>query len=235
MLANIIGEFFLKSREFRTILISLVIGFFAFPVFAVGPKTLSISKPSSIYAGDTTSIWVDADTADPYENQDWCLTVNFGDGSPSLSQQYFSADHVSGKFNHIYKNKGNYTITAKACYGTCKSTFGTCKIASRNIHIILSPGAIPGPSSKPIKKAPSTINPLKWNTLGEVIDAIAYVLLFLSLIFTPLLIIIGGFLMTTGVPKNQVLGKKLIIYSLAIFTAILLIKWITSLTKGIIG
>ena len=235
MLVNTIGAFFLRNREPRIILASLVIGFFAFPVFAVGPKTLIISKPSSIYAGDTTSIWVDAETVNPHENQDWCLAVDFGDGSPPLSQQYFTSYHISGKFNHIYKNKGNYTITAKACYGTCKSTFGTCKIASRDIHIILPPETNSQPSGKPTKKAPSTINPLKWNTFGEVIDAVAYVLLFLSLIFTPLLIIIGGFLMTTGVPKNQLLGKKLIIYSLAIFAAILLIKWITSLTKGIIG
>ena len=94
------------------------------------------------------------------------------------------------------------------------------------------PAGSAGPGSG---SAGPDINPLRYDTLGELIDAIAYVLLFLSIILTPTAIIVGGFLMTTGIPSRQILGKKIIIYSLAIFFAIIITKWVTSLTKDIIG
>lgn len=79
------------------------------------------------------------------------------------------------------------------------------------------------------------LNPLSAQNLGDLIDSIATILLYLGMILTPIGILIGGFYMTTGIPSQQIMGKKIIVYSLAIFVFIIITKWVTSVTKDIIG
>mgnify|MGYP000111888097 CR=1 FL=1 len=140
-------------------------------------------------------------------------------------------------FNHTYTNPGDYTITAQSCNG-CGAPSAWCRTDTFTVHVVDFPTGGAGSGGGSGGGSGSTgpdINPLRYDTLGELIDAIAYVLLFLSVILTPIAIVFGGFLMTTGIPSRQILGKKIIIYSLAIFFAIIITKWVTSLTKDIIG
>jgi len=91
-------------------------------------------------------------------------------------------------------------------------------------------GCIRNPKS-PESDDHQILNPLQYNTLGALVNGIVSVLFYISLVLCPLGIILGGFFMIGG----RALGKKIIIYSLAIFAVIILLKWIISLTQDIIG
>jgi heme/copper-type cytochrome/quinol oxidase subunit 2 len=78
------------------------------------------------------------------------------------------------------------------------------------------------------------INPLLYNTFGELLDHIANFLFYVALIFGPLAIIIGAFMMLSAgaSPSKIELGKKIILWSAVIFAIILMIKLIISVMGG---
>jgi len=79
------------------------------------------------------------------------------------------------------------------------------------------------------------LNPLSSETLGDFIDNITTALFYLGMIGTPIGILIGGLYMLSGIPSQQIKGKRIIAYSLAILAFIIVLKWTTSITKDIIG
>ncbi len=79
------------------------------------------------------------------------------------------------------------------------------------------------------------LNPLSAETLGDFIDNAATALFYLGMICTPIGILIGGLYMVSGIPSQQIKGKKIIVYSLAILVLVIILKWTTSITKDIIG
>jgi len=77
------------------------------------------------------------------------------------------------------------------------------------------------------------INPLTYSTFGGLLDGIFEVLFYIALIFCPVGIIIGAFVMLLAGanPSNIVLGKKIILYSAVILGIMLILKGTISYFK----
>ncbi len=80
-------------------------------------------------------------------------------------------------------------------------------------------------------------NPLVWGTLQEIIEAILRVVFIISLILTPLFVMIGAFyIMTAGDSKDRMsTGKKFILYAVIGLIVIFFSRAIIGLIHGILG
>ncbi len=75
--------------------------------------------------------------------------------------------------------------------------------------------------------------PVVATTLGDYINSIFNVLFNLSIIVLPLAILAGGVIFLTGATPSRIeLGKKIMLFSGAIFAIMLIAKFIISVTKG---
>jgi len=84
-----------------------------------------------------------------------------------------------------------------------------------------------------VKGQDADINPLAYDTLGELLDRIFEVIFYIALALAPIGIIIGAFLILSAgaSPSNIVLGKKIILYSAVILGIMLILKGTTSYFK----
>ena len=80
-------------------------------------------------------------------------------------------------------------------------------------------------------------NPLEYETLGDLIDAIVKFIFYIAVIVAPLMIIIGAFYLVTagGDPKRIGTGKNVIIYTLIGLAIILLARGLLAMIESIIG
>lgn len=80
-------------------------------------------------------------------------------------------------------------------------------------------------------------NPLRYNTLEELINAIIQFIFLISLGVAPLMIIIGAFFILTsgGNEKKVTTGKNIIYYSLIALGLILFARGLIAVIKNILG
>jgi hypothetical protein len=80
-------------------------------------------------------------------------------------------------------------------------------------------------------------NPLEYETLGELIDAIIEFIFNIAVVVAPLMIIVGAFYLITagGDPKKIGIGKNIIIYTLIGLAIILLARGLIAMIESIIG
>jgi magnesium-transporting ATPase (P-type) len=80
-------------------------------------------------------------------------------------------------------------------------------------------------------------NPLLTTSFQEMITRIGNWIFTLAIGILPIMILIGGYMMTTGGanPKKIALGRKIIIYALIGFVIVMLTKGIIALIKTILG
>jgi len=103
------------------------------------------------------------------------------------------------------------TISGDGCSSTCQIETGSSHLPQNN-----------------------DLNPLGYNTFGELFDRIVGVIFFASSIIAPVMIIIAGFLMifSGANPSNIALGRKIMLYTVVIFAIILIIKAMTYYFRG---
>jgi hypothetical protein len=79
-------------------------------------------------------------------------------------------------------------------------------------------------------------NPLKYQTLEELVDAIINFLLLLSLAIAPLMVVVGAFNILTsgGDPKKVETGKNIIIYTIIGIIVIMFAKGAIAVIKSIL-
>ena len=80
-------------------------------------------------------------------------------------------------------------------------------------------------------------NPLDYDTIAELIESIANILFWVAAAITPLMVLIGSFLIMTaaGEPSKVKKGRDFIIYAAIGLGALLLSKGIIGLIKYILG
>ena len=80
-------------------------------------------------------------------------------------------------------------------------------------------------------------NPLEYETLGELIDAIIKFIFYIAVVIAPLVVIIGAFYLLTagGDPKKIGTGKNIIIYTLIGLAIIMLARGLLAMIESIIG
>lgn len=80
-------------------------------------------------------------------------------------------------------------------------------------------------------------NPLEYETLGELIDAIIKFIFNIAVVVVPLMIIIGAFYLITagGDPKKIGTGKNIIVYTLIGLAIIMLARGLLAMIESIIG
>ena len=80
-------------------------------------------------------------------------------------------------------------------------------------------------------------NPLEYETLGELIDAIIKFIFYIAVVVAPLMIIVGAFyILTAGVdPKRVGTGKNIILYTLIGLAFILLARGLIAMIEQVIG
>ena len=80
-------------------------------------------------------------------------------------------------------------------------------------------------------------NPLEYETIGELIDAIIKFIFYIAVVIAPLVIIIGAFYLLTagGDPKKIGTGKNIIIYTLIGLAIIMLARGLLAMIESIIG
>jgi uncharacterized membrane protein len=80
-------------------------------------------------------------------------------------------------------------------------------------------------------------NPLRYNSVEEIINAIINWFFYIAIVLVPLIIVIGAFIILTSAGDSGKVkkGKSLIVWSLIGFAIILFSKGIISLIKSIIG
>ncbi|MDI6591604.1 MAG: hypothetical protein QME61_01550 [Patescibacteria group bacterium] len=80
-------------------------------------------------------------------------------------------------------------------------------------------------------------NPLRANTIEEVVDNFINFIFYLAIALAPLMIIIGAFylLIAGGEAKKVETGKKIILYTLIGFAIVLFAKGLISVIKSVLG
>jgi len=89
------------------------------------------------------------------------------------------------------------------------------------------------PAVPPSTLSPTLPNPLGYTTFGDLIEKIFHFLFIASLVLTPFVIAFGGFLMTTGLPSNIALGKRIIKWAVSVFIGIAFLRLLASLFKDL--
>jgi hypothetical protein len=84
-----------------------------------------------------------------------------------------------------------------------------------------------------VKGQDTGINPLSYDTFGELLDRIFEVIFYIALILAPVGIVIGAFVILSAgaTPSNIALGKKIILYSAVILGIMLILKGTISYFK----
>lgn len=80
-------------------------------------------------------------------------------------------------------------------------------------------------------------NPLEYETLGDLIDAIIKFIFYIAVVVAPLIIIVGAFYLLTsgGDPKKIGTGKNIIIYTLIGLAIIMFARGLLAMIESIIG
>ena len=80
-------------------------------------------------------------------------------------------------------------------------------------------------------------NPLEYETIGELIDAIIKFIFYIAVVIAPLVIIIGAFYLLTagGDPKKIGTGKNIIIYTLIGLAIIMFARGLLAVIESIMG
>ncbi len=81
------------------------------------------------------------------------------------------------------------------------------------------------------------LNPIKYKTLQDLINAVANFIFWVSLAITPLMVLVGAFYIMTaaGNPKNVQLGQKIILYAAIGLALILFARGIVALVRYVMG
>ena len=152
------------------------------------------------------------------------LEIDFDDGitSPTAGCPQSTATNPSCErsFKHTYTTTGPKTIKVSFWPPNTDRTF--------NIVVLSNTGHGTGASSG------NGMNPLNYNTFGELFDRILTVIFYISIIFLPLLIVVGLFLMlsSSATPEKIALGRKIILYSVVILGIIIMIRSMFAYFKG---
>jgi len=80
-------------------------------------------------------------------------------------------------------------------------------------------------------------NPINYDTIAELVEAIINYVWLLGIVAAPLVIIIGGFMLLTsgGNPTKLEQAKKVMLYGVIGFAIILTVKGLIALIKGVLG
>lgn len=80
-------------------------------------------------------------------------------------------------------------------------------------------------------------NPLEYETLEDLIDAIVKFIFYIAVVVAPLIIIVGAFYLLTsgGDPKKIGTGKNIIIYTLIGLAIIMFARGLLAMIESIIG
>ena len=80
-------------------------------------------------------------------------------------------------------------------------------------------------------------NPIEYDTIAELIEAIINFIWLLGIVAAPLVIIIGGFMLLTsgGNPNRLEQARKVMLYGIIGFAIILTVKGLIALIKGVLG
>ena len=80
-------------------------------------------------------------------------------------------------------------------------------------------------------------NPLEYDTIAELIEAIINFVWLLGIVGAPLVVIIGGFMLLTsgGNPNRLEQARKVMLYGVIGFAIILTVKGLIALIKGVLG
>jgi hypothetical protein len=92
-------------------------------------------------------------------------------------------------------------------------------------------------TTDPVEVNVEIVNPLKANTLEEVINSIINFVFWLAVVICPLVIILGGFIFVTagGDPKKVENGKKIIYYALIGLGVVIMAKGFVAALIKILG
>ena len=225
---------FLKNNSIKIFAIVVVILSLPLILYAAKPEHIEISSSENIVNQPTTIIVTTHNSLALFTT--WTLTVtDFGDGSPATSGtcSVTGAGQItcSTSFTHTYSNTGTFVFKVNVCDALRPSD---CLPFSANINIgtAPTPGTDPTPDSTP--SVQDELNPLKYNSFGELFDSVVGVIFWIASIVGPLFIVAGGFVMLfAGTnPSNIILGKKIILYTAIIFGIILMIKIMTYYFKS---
>jgi len=149
------------------------------------------------------------------------IIIEWGDGTHE--DGFIPIPNKIETMSHVYEKDGYYTIRI-----TAVSTAGT--LGERTIYASI--GALPAPPPDVPQKG--DVNPLSCKTFGECFNVIANVLFWLSIGIVCFCFVVAGIIMffTSVTPDKVILAKKVVLWSLAFFGIMAIVKIIASVTKG---
>lgn len=179
-------------------------------------------------------IQINFDGPDPDSTESWDVQ-NYASVQATKSPSGKKLGHVFTDTIRWFEGDGPHTIYAQICYElagqyndfkTMKDNgFLRCRSFAKEIYpntIIIEP---------PIGK--KSWNPLACESLGECFDAWANVFLWVSIAGIIIVILIAALIFITGATPNRLaLAKKILLWGMAIFGIMLVIKIISSVTKN---